>query len=79
MANFDYDQERELFSLLDDQQAEIRLRRHLLQATRETLESPELAAQAHRQVLEQMLTDLDRRIAQRALLIARCDTRHDAA
>jgi hypothetical protein len=68
-VSFDYERDRRLFELEDEQVADIRFRRYLVGETRRPLEGG--APGARRRVeLELALLAVDRRIARRAILLA---------
>jgi hypothetical protein len=81
---FDFDQERRLGELNDAQLGDRRFRSYLLRAMREQLELTEAGRAGYRFHLSQALTDADRRLTRRALIIAdleerRRDERGEAA
>jgi hypothetical protein len=71
MTVFDYDRDRKRFELEDEQTGDIRFRGFLIRSLREQLEISPVAMQGYRLKIERSLLDVDRRIAQRALLLAR--------
>lgn len=68
--NFDYERERQLFELEDDQKAAQRRRGYLSCALRDSCELTAVGSARHRYQLDQELRAVDREIARRAVKIA---------
>jgi hypothetical protein len=68
--HYPYDSERRLGELNDAQLGDRRFRSYLLRAMREPLELTEAGQAGYRFHLSQALTDVDRRLTRRTLIIA---------
>jgi hypothetical protein len=77
--SFDFDQERRLGELNDAQLGDRRFRSYLLRTTREALERTDAAQTGYWFQLGQALAEVDRRLAQRALIIADLEEPREAA